>query len=252
MIDAPIGRPVDLFALPPLAFLLDMTTRALLALAAVFDPLVPGAAAALAVVAVTVIVRMLLIPVGVSQARAEQTRARLAPQLRALQERWRKNPERLQSETMQLYRDEGASPFGGCLPLLAQAPVVGLLYAVFLHPVVGGHANLLLAHDLWGVPLGRSLVSALSTGTVDAATAAVIGGIVVVIAGVAELTRRLLRPAVDPSAPAWTGAMVGALQFTTAVVAVFVPLAAGLYLAVTTVWTLAQRLILRRRYPLPA
>ncbi len=242
---------MDLFSLPPLAFLLELTTRALLALTAVFDPFTPGAAAALAVVAVTVVVRILLVPVGISQARAEQTRARLAPRLRSLQERWRKDPERLQRETMQLYRDEGASPFGGCLPLLAQAPVVGLLYAVFLHPVVGGHANALLAHELWGVPLGRSLASALSTGTADAATLVVIGAIVVLIAGVAELTRRLLRPAVAPSAPAWTGAMVGALQFTTAVVALFVPLAAGLYLAVTTVWTLAQRLILRRRFPLP-
>lgn len=243
---------MDLFSLPPLALLLDLTTRALLALTAVLDPLAPGAAAALAVVVVTVVVRLLLIPVGVSQARAEQTRARLAPRLRALQERWRTQPERLQRETMQLYRDEGASPFGGCLPLLAQAPVVGLLYAVFLHPTVGGHANTLLAHDLWGVPLGRSLASALSTGSTDAATLIVIGAIAALIAGVAELTRRLLRPSVDPSAPAWTRTMVGVLPFTTAAVALFVPVAAGLYLAVTTVWTLAQRLILRRRFPLPA
>lgn len=243
---------MDLFALPPLAFLLDLTTRALLALTAVFDPLAPGAAAALAVVAVTVIVRMLLIPVGVSQARAEQTRARLAPRLRVLQERWRTNPERLQPETMQLYRDEGASPLAGCLPVLAQAPVVGLLYAVFLHPTVGGHPNALLAHDLWGAPLGRSLVSAISTGATDATTLVVLGLVVAVIAGAAEVTRRLLRPPHDAAAPTWMGTMTGALHVSTAVVAVFVPLAAGLYLAVTTVWTLVQRLLLRRRYPLPA
>jgi YidC/Oxa1 family membrane protein insertase len=41
------------------------------------------------------------------------------------------------------------------------------------------------------------------------------------------------------------------LQFATAVVALFVPLAAGLYLFVTVTWTLAQRLVLRRRFPLP-
>jgi YidC/Oxa1 family membrane protein insertase len=43
--------------------------------------------------------------------------------------------------------------------------------------------------------------------------------------------------------------IAGALQFTTAVVAVFVPLAAVLYLTTTVVWTLVQRLVLRRRYP---
>jgi len=246
-----MGCPVDLFAFPPFALLLDLATRALLALTLLLEPLAGGLAAALAVVVVTLAVRVLLLPVGVSQARAEQTRARLAPRLRALQERWRKNPERLQRETLQLYRDEGSSPFAGILPVLAQAPVVGLLYAVFLHAQVGGHANTLLTHDVFGVPLGRSLLGALTTGTTDAATLAVFGLLVVVIAGVAELTRRLLRPAVDPSAPAWTTGMLGVLQFTTAVVALFVPLAAGLYLTVTTAWTLGQRLLLRRRYPLP-
>ena len=246
-----MGCPVDLFAFPPFALLLDLATRALLALTSLLEPLAGGLAAALAVVVVTLVVRVLLLPVGVSQARAEQTRARLAPRLRALQERWRKNPERLQRETLQLYRDEGSSPFAGMLPVLAQAPVVGLLYAVFLHAQVGGHANTLLTHDVFGVPLGRSLIGALTTGTMDAATLAVFGTLVVVIAGVAELTRRLLRPAVGPSAPAWTTGMLGVLQFTTAVVALFVPLAAGLYLTITTAWTLGQRLLLRRRYPLP-
>ncbi|MDR6690889.1 YidC/Oxa1 family membrane protein insertase [Microbacterium sp. 1154] len=242
---------MDLFAFPPLALLLDLTTRALLALTSFLEPLTGGLAAAVAVVVVTLAVRILLVPVGVSQARAEQTRARLAPRLRTLQKRWATNPERLQRETMQLYRDEGASPFAGCLPVLAQAPVVGLLYAVFLHPRVGGHVNALLEDDVFGVPLGRSLVGALSTGMTDATTLAVFGVLIAAIAGVAELTRRLLRPAVDPSAPAWTTGMVGILPFLTAGVALFVPLAAGLYLTVTTAWTLGQRLLLRRRYPLP-
>ncbi|WP_374192233.1 hypothetical protein [Microbacterium sp. SD291] len=42
-----------------------------------------------------------------------------------------------------------------------------------------------------------------------------------------------------------------ALHYLTAVFAVFVPLAAALYLTVTVMWTLVQRAVLRRRYPLP-
>ncbi|MGH3706445.1 MAG: preprotein translocase YidC, partial [Agromyces sp.] len=45
---------------------------------------------------------------------------------------------------------------------------------------------------------------------------------------------------------------LGALQFITAVIAIFVPLAAALYLFVTVAWTLVQRMLLRRRYPLQA
>ncbi|WP_307452896.1 MULTISPECIES: membrane protein insertase YidC [Microbacterium] len=243
---------MDPFALPPLAALLDLATRALLSLTAFFTPATGGAAAALAVITITLAVRLLLIPVGVSQARAEQTRARLAPRLRVLRERWANDPERLQRETMQLFRDEGASPAAGCLPMLAQAPAVGLLYAVFLHPTVAGHANALLAHELLGVPLGQTLVATIATGGADAVTLAVFGALVAVIVVAAELTRRWLRPPFDPSTPTWTVGLAGALQFTTAVVALFVPLAAALYLTVTTVWTLVQRVILRGRYPLPA
>lgn len=241
---------MNVFDLPPLAALLDLAFRGLMALSAALTPLAGSAAAALAVVLVTLLVRILLIPVGVSQARAEQTRARLAPKLRELQRRHGRDRERLQRETMQLYRDEEASPFAGCLPLLAQAPVVGLLYAVFLHPLIAGHANTLLTQTLFGVPLGSGLWSGLVAGSLDPATAVVIGVLVVLIAAVGEATRRLFRPAPVPEGtPALPPAALGALQFATAVVALFVPLAAGLYLLTTSAWTLGQRLVLRRLIP---
>lgn len=245
---------MDIFAFPPLAFLLDLTYSALMALSDLLAPLAGGASAALAVIVVTLVVRALLIPVGVSQAKAEQTRARLAPRLRELQRRYRLQPERLQREMMQLYRDEKSSPFAGCLPVLAQAPVIGLLYAVFLHLEIAGHANALLTRTLFEVPLGTSLAGAVATGSAGPATFAVCGAIVALIAVVAEVTRRVFRvpaPVEGAPAPAMT-ALVGVLQYATAVVAVFVPVAAGLYLVVTVAWTLGQRWLLRRRYPLPA
>lgn len=247
---------MDFFAFPPVAALLDLAYAGLMGLSTLLTPLAGASAAAAAVVLVTLLVRALLIPVGISQAKAEQTRARLAPKLRDLQKRFRSNPERLQRETMQLYRDERTSPFAGCLPVLLQAPVVGLLYAVFLHPVIAGHPNELLGEELLGVPLGTSLFGAVTGGTLDAATALVCGGLVVLIAAVGEVTRRLFRmpqPPHDPDSPlpAIPVGLLGTLQFVTAGIAVFVPLAAGLYLLVTVIWTLVQRILLRRRYPLP-
>lgn len=246
---------VDPFSFAPLAVLLDLTSSGLMALTSLLTPLAGSSAAAAAVVLVTLLVRAVLIPAGIAQARAEQTRARLAPRLREIQKRHRSDPERLQRETMRLYREEGASPFAGCLPLLAQAPVVGLIYAVFLHPTIGGQPNALLTEVLAGVPLGQSLVRAAAAGTADGATWLVFGVVVIAIAAVGELTRRLLRPA--PTAPDAPGpqiapGLLGVLHFATAVVAVFVPLAAALYLLVTVAWTLGQRLVLRRFFPLPA
>lgn len=247
---------MDIFAFPPLAALLDAAYRGLIALSSLVEPLAGPSAAAVAVVLVTLLVRALLIPVGISQAKAEQTRARLAPRLRDLQRRHKKNPERLQKELMELYRSENTSPFAGMLPVLAQAPVVGLLYTLFLRPEIADHPNDLLAHDLFGAPLGTSLVSALFGGTATPATFAVFGVLLAVMIAVAEVTRRVFRPTPvegDDSplnAPGVLRAM-SALHYVTAVFAAFVPLAAALYLTVTVVWTLVQRVILRRRFPLP-
>jgi YidC/Oxa1 family membrane protein insertase len=246
---------MDLFAFPPIAALLDAAYGALLGLSTLLEPLAGASAAALAVVIVTLLVRGLLIPVGFSQAKAEQTRARLAPRLRELQRRHKKNPERLQRETLALYRDENTSPFAGMLPVLAQAPIVGILYTLFLRPEIAGHPNELLAHDLFGAPLGTSLVSAVVGGTASPATLAVFGGLLLVMIAVADITRRVFRPApVEGDSPLNSAGMqraVAVLHYLTAVFAIFVPLAAALYLTVTVVWTLVQRMLLRRRYPLP-
>jgi YidC/Oxa1 family membrane protein insertase len=246
---------MDFSTFPPIAALLDAAYDALLALSHLLQPLAGDAAAAASVVLVTLLVRAVLIPAGVAQARAEQVRSRLAPRLRELQQRHRRDPERLQREMAKLYADENTSPLAGCLPLLAQAPVLALVYTLFLHPTIAGHANALLTEQLLGVPLGMSLLAAVTVGTATWATAGVFGAAVGVIVAVAEITRRAYRPpatgadAALPGASALTG-IAGALQFTTAVVAVFVPLAAVLYLTTTVVWTLAQRILLRRRFPL--
>lgn len=244
---------MDLFAFPPLAALLDTAYRGMLALSDLLLPLTGAAAAAAAVVLVTLLVRSALIPVGVSQAKTEQSRARLAPRLRELQRRYKKNPERLQRETLELYRREGASPFAGLVPLLVQGAVVGLLYTLFLRPEIAGHENALLSHDLFGAPLGASLAAAVNDG-IDVSTAVVWATVLAVILAVAEVSRRVFRPVATEEGPLSSPAamrVLNALHYLTAVFAVFVPLAAALYLTVTVSWTLIQRILLRRRYPLP-
>ena len=245
---------MDLFAFPPLTWLLDAAYGGLAGLSTLLTPLTGASAAALAVVLVTLLVRAALIPVGISQAKAEQTRARLAPKLRELQRRHKGNPERVQRETLEVYRAENTSPFAGLLPVLAQAPVVGILYTLFLRPEIAGHANALLAHDLFGAPLGTSLVHTLTVGPFHPPTLLVYAALIVIMLVVADITRRVLRPAPVDDAPLSSPGMLrvmGAMHYLTAVFAVFVPLAAAIYLLVTVAWTLVQRVVLRRRYPLP-
>ncbi|MFE1644459.1 membrane protein insertase YidC [Microbacterium sp. P01] len=245
---------MDLFSFPPIAATLDGVYAFLMSITTFVHPVVGPASAAVAVILLTLLVRTLLLPTGVAQAKADQTRARLAPKLRALQKKYRGDRERLQRETMQLYADEKASPLTGCAPVLIQAPIVGLVYALFLHGSISGHPNALLTEHLLGVPLGASVTGLVGSGGMTLASGAVFAGLIAAIAVVAEVTRRCFRPQPatedSPLGGAGSARLLGALQFASAVSAVFIPLAAGLYLLTTVSWTLGQRLLLRRRYPL--
>ena len=185
-----------------------------------------------AIVALTVIVRVLLIAVGISQTKAEWTRRRLAPALKALQERYKKNPQKLQEKTLELYRDEGTTPFAGIGPAIAQAPVLAVVYGLFVRASIDGHANALLAATLLNVPLGSTLLTGGLTGV------AIFAVLLLVIAASALVSRRM------STATGW----MSWLPLIAVPFAAVVPLAAALYLTVSTLWTLAERAVLRRIY----
>ena len=86
---------------------------------------------AAAIVVLTLIVRTLLLPLAVKQIRGMQAMQRLQPEMKRLQQKYRNDRQRLNQELMELYRREGASPLGGCLPMLPQAPVLfAMFYAI--------------------------------------------------------------------------------------------------------------------------
>jgi YidC/Oxa1 family membrane protein insertase len=235
---------VDPFTLAPVAAVLEFVYSLVSGLAALVTPVAGSAAAALAIVVLTLVVRALLIPVSISQVTAEGQRRRLAPKLTALREKYRTKPELLQQKTMALYKAENVSPFAGFLPTLLQAPVVSLVYALFLHPQIAGESNTLLTAELGSATLGSSVFATGWPGVLVFVT------LLATMSFVAWLSRRtalrLALPGPDASAP--LGRALSWLPFLSVVFAAFVPLAAALYLATTTAWTLVERAILRRRY----
>ncbi|ERK61160.1 YidC/Oxa1 family membrane protein insertase [Leifsonia aquatica] len=238
---------MDLFSWPPVAALLDAAYRLVTGLSAAVDPIVGTAAGVVAIVILTVLVRALLLPVGISQVRAEYTRRRLAPQIAALQKKHGADREKLAEATMDLYRRERTSPFAGMLPLLAQIPVISLVYAVFTHPMIAGHANDLLGERAFGAPLGTSFVGLTGAGPVWPAMAVYLA-VLALIAVVTTVSRRVLALPQPEGSTSPTG-MLRALSFlpyVTVVFAAFVPLAAAVYILTSTTWTVAERWLLRR------
>jgi YidC/Oxa1 family membrane protein insertase len=88
-----------------------------------------GGSWGLAIVGLTVVIRAVLLPLTVKQFRSMQELQRLAPQLKALQEKYKDDKQRQQQEIMAFYREHKVNPFASCLPLLLQLPVfISLFY----------------------------------------------------------------------------------------------------------------------------
>jgi YidC/Oxa1 family membrane protein insertase len=90
---------------------------------------VVGGSWGLAIVGLTVVIRAVLLPLTLKQFRSMQELQRLAPQLKALQEKYKDDKQRQQQEIMNFYREHKVNPFASCLPLLLQLPVfISLFY----------------------------------------------------------------------------------------------------------------------------
>src|SRR4051812_25550707 len=83
----------------------------------------------LSIIALTVCVRAILVPLTLKQFRSMQGLQRLAPEIKKLQEKYKDDKQRLNQEMMKFYQENKVNPFGSCLPLLMQMPVfISLFY----------------------------------------------------------------------------------------------------------------------------
>lgn len=82
----------------------------------------------LAIVALTVIIRMMTYPLLARQQRSSKKMQALQPRLKKLQEKYKDDREQLAQAQMKLYQEAGVNPIGGCLPLLVQFPILIGLY----------------------------------------------------------------------------------------------------------------------------
>ena len=88
-----------------------------------------------AVILFTVIVKVLLVPLGVKQQKTMVKTKQIKPELDKIQSKYKNDKEKLNEETMKLYQKYDINPMGGCLPLLVQFPILLGLYRVIQHPI---------------------------------------------------------------------------------------------------------------------
>jgi YidC/Oxa1 family membrane protein insertase len=195
-----------------------------------------GLSWAWSIVALTVIVRLLLVPLTVRQIHSMQNLQRHAPQMKELQKKYKADKKRQQEELMKFYRENNINPAASCLPLLAQFPVFIALYLVLRafskHPPPG---DLSWMHHL--VPNIAAHASSHWSGFV-----------LLAIYVVSQLVSTLL---MSTTMDKTQRTMLLVLPVAFVFFLVNFPTGLVLYWVTTNLWTVGQGLITRRLMPKP-
>jgi YidC/Oxa1 family membrane protein insertase len=76
-----------------------------------------------AIVAITIMIKLVFWPLTAASSRSMKRMAALQPQMKELQAKYKDEPQKLQVKMMEFWKEHKVNPFGGCLPLLLQMPI---------------------------------------------------------------------------------------------------------------------------------
>ena len=196
----------------------------------------------MAIIALTVCTRALLIPLTYKQLKGMRALQALQPQMKELQEKYKNDKQRLQQEMMRIYKENKVNPLASCFPLLAQLPVFITLFYVLRHelpPDMGcpeaGHcaaygAEFFFINDLTAKAMGAELVTliVLYVGTQLASSM-----VMTVTADKSQRTMMMLLPFIF---------VPFILNFPAGLI---------LYWITTNFWTIGQQLVIQKLVPPP-
>jgi len=227
----------------------------------IFEPVFGVHSWGWSIIALTLVVRVLLLPLAIKQTRSMRAMQAIQPEMKALQKKYkvdrelmRKDPEqyrarraKLNEEMMALYKKEGANPAASCLPLLAQAPIFIALFW-----------TLNLSDDFEAAPFYffTDFVSADSAATGLAAQVSQAGWpgwmLILLMSGTMfwtqrqMLARNKLQQGVENPMMQQQKILMYGMPIFLAVISFQFPLGILLYWVTTNVWQVAQQAIILR------
>ncbi len=229
-----------------------------------------GWAWALSIVGLTVIVRIVLIPLFVKQIHASRRMQLIQPELQKIQAKYRgkTDPDSRQAmtqESMQLYKRTGTNPFSSCMPILLQSPFFFALFTVLnnLKGIAeGNHAPIgpitpQVAADIESSNIFGASLSSAFIGATDAATR-IVTVVLIILMSVTTFTtqRQLMRKnmpdaALDNPFMKQQKIILYLMPVFFAVSGVNFPIGVLLYWLTTNLWSMGQQFYVIRRMPAP-
>ena len=250
------------FIMAPLYYVISVVMVGFHSLFSTFLDPAGGAAWALSIIGLTLVIRMALIPLFVKQIKSSRNMQLIQPKVKELQKKYGHDREKLAQETMKLYKDSGTNPFASCLPILLQMPIFLALFRL-LDQASDGKGRGVLSDDLAGefgksqlfghIPISDTFLRANGdTGVMLFAAVLVLG-----MTATTFLTQRQLMSKNMP-ADALSGPyaqqqkmLLYVLPVVFAVGGVAFPIGVLLYWTTSNLWTMGQQFYVIRNNPAP-
>jgi YidC/Oxa1 family membrane protein insertase len=141
---------------------------------------IPGQDIGLAIIALTIIIKLVLFPFSHKAIKSQRALAQLQPKVDEVKKKFEGKKEEMAKAMMELYSKEKVSPFSSCLPLLIQLPILFALYRVMRDGLRSEHLDQLYAF----VP-NPGTIDSVSFGIIDLAVPSIV---LAVLAGGVEGT----------------------------------------------------------------
>jgi YidC/Oxa1 family membrane protein insertase len=222
-----------------------------------------GAAWALSIIGLTMVIRAALIPLFVKQIKSSRNMQLIQPKVRELQKKYAHDREKLAQETMALYRETGTNPFASCLPILLQMPIFLALFRMIDQAAKGNKRGVLTDDQvtslseakLFGARIADTFMNTEGDGSGNARILAAI--LVISMTATTFLTQRQLMMKNMP-ADALTGQyaqqqkiLLYVLPLVFAIGGIAFPIGVLIYWTTSNLWTMGQQFYVIRRNPAP-
>ncbi|MGA2666710.1 MAG: YidC/Oxa1 family membrane protein insertase [Patescibacteria group bacterium] len=202
--------------------------------------LIPGHNIAWAIIALTIIVRLILLPSSVNATRAQRRMRDIQPKLQKLQAQYKDDKQKQSQALMAFYKENKVNPLGSCLPLLIQFPILIVLYYVFIHGL-NTNSFYLLYHFTPHPSVINTIWLGFNMAKPDRWILPIIAGILQFIQG-----RQLLPPKPKDGSSADPASLVSSqMMYLMPLITVFIagrlPSALPLYWIITTLFAIGQQ-----------
>lgn len=200
-----------------------------------------------AIIALTISVRALLIPLTYKQLKGMRALQALQPQIKELQEKYKNDKQRMQQEMMRFYKENKVNPFASCIPLLAQLPVFITLFYVLQSDlrfdICGQTAK--ACGEVGAGDWGQSFL--IINDLTAKATGTELIALLVIYVGTQLISGMVMMVSADKS----QRALIFMLPLIFIPFIINFPAGLILYWITTNVWTIGQQLVIQKVIPVP-